>query len=116
MKLSLTYPAYKKCLLPLIMAVAVFFVSQGIRLPDFSNLQQPQLSASQKTTSSDSAFVKTVTKAAQTKTSKSVNFFAFASRPVQVNTPAVLVSDCQQQPRPFISSVVSIIPARAPPA
>jgi hypothetical protein len=116
MRLSTFHPAYKKCLLPLILVLAVFFVSQGMSLPNLSQLQEPRLSAPQNIKSSDSVFVKALTKVSQTKTTKSVNHSAFVDRPVQVKSAAVLVSLCQLPARPFIASVVSVIPARAPPA
>jgi hypothetical protein len=110
------HPAYKKCLLPLVLAVAVFFISQGIGLPNFSGLQEPLLSAPQHAKDSDSAFVKSLTKVSQTKTTKSANHSAFVGKPVQIKKAVVLVSLCQLPALPFISPVVSVLPARAPPA
>jgi hypothetical protein len=116
MNVSLTNPAYKKCLLPLIIAVAVFFISQGISLPSFTNPEEPLLSASQIAKTSDSAFVKTLTKCSHVKAAKSSNSSALVANPVQTKAPVVLASDYPQQTRPFISAFVSVVPARAPPA
>ena len=116
MNFFVSHPTAKKYLLPLVMAVAVFFISQGIEIPNFSDLQEPQLSVSQKIKSSDSAVVKTVTKCSQIKTIKTANSWALVDEAFQIKSPAVLVSVFQHQPRLFISAVVSIIPARAPPA
>lgn len=109
------YPAYKKCLLPLIMVLAVFFVSQGIDLPDFGTLESPQLCASQRAKDSHSAFAKTSKKSSQAKTGKSGNAFALVGDPVGVKNQVVLVSNCPQSHPSFISSAVSLVSARAPP-
>lgn len=114
--MKLTNYTAKKFLLPLILAVAVFFVTQGIEVPSFSGLQDSNLSASQKTNGSDSVVVKTLTKCSHIKSSKNVNFLALVNNAFQVNNPALPATVLQCQSQPFISSVVSIIPARAPPA
>jgi hypothetical protein len=109
------HPAYRKCLLPLIMALAVFFVSQGTDLPSFGTLESPQLSAPGKAKSSDGAFAKTH-KLSQTKSTKSAQAFALAGDRLRVQSPAVLVSNCLQPHLSFVSSAVSVVSARAPPA
>lgn len=98
------------------MAVAVFFVSQGIIVPDFSALQEPQLSAFEQPNGSDSAVVKTLTKCAQIKTTKNVSVFALVNDAFNINTPVLPVSVFTQQPSFFISAALPIVSARAPPA
>lgn len=116
MNLLVANPTAKKYLLPLVMAVAVFFISQGIEVPNLGNLQEPQLSASQKTKSSDSDVVTKPIKSTQIKTTKADHSSALVNKKFQIKNSAVPVSVFQHQPLLFISAVVSIIPARAPPA
>lgn len=116
MKLFTVNSTAKKFMLPLILAVAVFFVTQGIELPNFNDLLEPQLSLSQKSNGFDNAVVKTLTKCSHVKSVKNVNFFALLNNAFQINSPVVPVTVFQHQSQSFVSSVVSIIPARAPPA
>lgn len=110
------HPAYRKCLLPLIMALAVFFVSQGTELPSFGTLENPQLCASQKVKGADGACAKTPKKFSQTKSTKSSHAVALAGDRLRVKGPVVLASNCPRPHLSFVSSVVSVVSARAPPA
>jgi hypothetical protein len=115
MQFSGSSPNYKKCLLPLVMAVALFFISQGITVPTFANLLEPQLSGSHKSKYSDSVS-KAPRKCSQTKSAKTDNSFAAVSYAPRINNPAVPVSVHHYQAPRFLSAAVSAIPARAPPA
>jgi hypothetical protein len=110
-----TYPAYRKCLLPLIMALAVFFVSQGIDLPSFGTLEGPQLCAPRKTKTSDGAFTKSHQKISQTKSTKSAPAYALAGDRIRVKSPVVLLSNCLQPHCSCASSAATVLSARAPP-
>jgi len=115
MKLFGFYPTNKKYLLPLVMMAAVFFISQGIIVPSFSNPQEPRLSSPQNAKPS-SAVVKTLLQSPQLKVTKTTQFLDFFSNVRQFNSPAVHISVHLHESRPFISTAVSVIPARAPPA
>lgn len=116
MNLFFRYPANKKYLLPLVMAVVVFFISQGIAVPNFNNLEGPQLAGLQKVKSSYNVVVKTLAKCSQIKTTKSDNSFALVDNALRKKNPALPVSVYKHQSHRFISAAVSVIPARAPPA
>ena len=116
MKLFGLYPTNKKYLLPLVMMAAVFFISQGLIVPSFSNPQEPRLSSPQNAKPSSSAVVKTLLQSPQLKVTKTTQFFDFFSNVHHFKSPAVHISVHQHESHPFISAAVSVIPARAPPA
>jgi len=106
----------RKYLLPLVMLSAVFFIFQGIRLPDLSNPQEPKLSSSQKVEQSTSAVVKTLLQSTQVKAAKAAQFFDLFTTDHQFKHPVVYISASQFESHSFASATITVRHARAPPA
>ena len=116
MKVLGFYSTNKKYLLPLVLMAAVFFISQGISVPNFSNPQEPKLSSSQKAKPSSSAVVKSLNQSSQIKNTKTSQFLDLSRNEHQLKNPVVHVSKPQYESHPLISAAVSADSARAPPA
>jgi len=116
MKIFGFYSTNRKYLLPLVMVAAAIFIFQGIRLPNFSNPQDPKLSNSQKAKPSTSAVVKTLLQSPQLKAAKAAQFFDLFTNEHQFKYPVVYISASQFESHSYASATITVSHARAPPA
>lgn len=102
-------------LLPLLVAVSVFLISQGISLPDFITPHDAKLS---KLTEAKQAcvVVKQQEKTPQTRVVKSAPCFALNHKLEPAYAPVPLANVYQRDSRSATSVLNPTFPARAPPA
>lgn len=115
MKLLGIYLANRKFLLPLVLTVTVFFISQGISVPNFSNPQETRLSKPQETKQRPCAVVKAQIKYPQSRAAKTAQFFDLCSNADVFDKPSLHISAFYHESRIAVSVADSAIPARAPP-
>jgi hypothetical protein len=116
MNLLRAYSTNSKYLLPLVMLAAVFFIFQGISVPNLPNLQEPKLSSPQKAKPSTSAVIKTLLQSSQFKVTKTTQYLDLFSNYHHFKNPAAHLSFLRNDPNSFSFSAVPTFPARDPPA
>ncbi len=103
-------------MLPLVMMAAVIFIFQVIRLPNFTNLQEPSLSSSRKVEPSSNAVVKSLLQSLHLKVAKSAQLFDLFSNEDQFKHPVAYIYSSQFESHSFTSATITVSHARAPPA
>ena len=116
MKVFGTCLTHRKYLLPLLLTVSVFFISQGISVPNFSNLQEAKLSKPKEAKPRSLVVVKDQIKSPQSRVVKTASFFDLCGKIEVINKPNLHFLAFNHESHTAISVLASAIPARAPPA
>jgi hypothetical protein len=103
-------------MLPLLLAVSVFFISQGISVPNFSNPREARLSRSREVKPRAVVVVKDQVKSPQSRIVKTAQFLDFCGNVGVRNNPSERGVTFHHGYSPVISVSDAAIPARAPPA
>lgn len=107
---------HRKYLLPLLLTVSVFFISQGIYLPNFSTLHQASLCKVRQAKPRSLVVVKDHVKSPQTRVVKSAPDFDLGRKVGVISHQSFELSAFNLEGHPAVSFLHCTVPARAPPA
>jgi len=116
MRLLETCFNYRKCLLPFVMAAAIFFVFQAITVPCLANPREPELSNPHKAKSSAGVVVKKLLQSPHGKTAKNSSFLGLSGTVPRLENPFAHIPSSPYDLHGLASAAVPAVPARAPPA
>lgn len=116
MRLLETYFTHRRCLLPFVMAAAVFYILQGISVPHLANPREPKLSSPQKVKPSTNIVVKHLLQSSHGKIAKNAPFLDFSGTASRLGNRLAHLSSYPCDPSVPISAALPAVPARAPPA
>ncbi|QEM68060.1 hypothetical protein FO488_07730 [Geobacter sp. FeAm09] len=116
MRLLETYAIHRKCLLPFVMAAALFFILQGISVPHLADPREPRLSSPQKNKPATSAVLKTLLQSPHGKIAKHPPFLDRSGTASRLCLPTAHIASVPHDLHVPVSAAVPAVPARAPPA
>jgi hypothetical protein len=116
MKAFGTFHIHRKYLLPLLLTVSVFFISQGICVPNFSSLQEASISKVLDAKPRSVLLVKHQLKSSQTRVLKTLPYCDLCSQVRGINPPTATLQPSSHESHFVTFLLDSIDPARAPPA